>query len=81
MKRSSSSTKKPYLVQERTTAGKSSPMRSCINLIFFHSMSSRSASAARRSVWEDSVAMSWSSSGAKGGGSRAQGPECLLSEP
>ena len=40
---------------------KSSPTRSCINLIFFHSISSRSASSARRSDWLDSAAIAFSS--------------------
>jgi 3-oxoacyl-[acyl-carrier protein] reductase len=60
--KSVSSTKNPNLVTLVMSPSKSSPTRSCMNLTFFHSINSRSASSARRSAWLDSSAMSCSSS-------------------
>src|ERR1017187_7379023 len=59
--KSSSSTKNPYLVHDRMIPPKSSPTRSSMNRIFFHSISSRSASSARRSAWLDYAAIAASS--------------------
>src|SRR6185503_7057563 len=57
-KSSVSSTKKPYFMTLTMRPSKSSPRRDSMNLSFFHSMSSRSASSAARSAWEEESAMS-----------------------
>src|ERR1035441_6438988 len=60
MNMSISSTNSPNLVTLTISPAKSSPTRSSMNFTFFHSISSRSASSARRSDWLDSSAMSCS---------------------
>ena len=61
MNRSASSTNRPYFAVLMISASKSSPTRSAMNFTFFHSTSSRSASAARRSDCEHSSAIACSS--------------------
>src|ERR1039457_3458088 len=60
MNMSISSTNSPNLVTLTISPANSSPTRSAMNFTFFHSISSRSASSARRSDWLDSSAISCS---------------------